>query len=99
MSPAGLKRSPASATCAGSPSYRAHDSVAVSEAGRRAQAAQARAWLDDLAPVLDELRAAGVTILGRIAAALNARHSGCAGPGLDSHTGAAGAIPAAGHGS
>lgn len=47
--------------------------VAAGEAGRRSQAARAGARLADLVPVLDELRAAGVTSLGGIAAALNAR--------------------------
>lgn len=54
--------------------YRGHTITRVAgEAGRRSQAARAGARVADLAPVLDELRAAGTTSLGRIAMALNAR--------------------------
>jgi hypothetical protein len=47
--------------------------MVAGEVGRQSQTARARARTDDLVPVLDELRAAGVTNLGGIAAALNAR--------------------------
>jgi DNA invertase Pin-like site-specific DNA recombinase len=54
--------------------YRGHAvTMAAGEAGRRSQTVRARARTDDLLPVLDELRAAGVVSLGGIAAALNAR--------------------------
>jgi DNA invertase Pin-like site-specific DNA recombinase len=54
--------------------YRGHTiTAAAREAGRRSQTARASARIHDLMPVLDELRAAGVTSLGGIAAALNAR--------------------------
>ena len=47
--------------------------AAAGEAGRRAQAARAGARLADLAPVLSELRADGISSLGGVAAALNIR--------------------------
>jgi DNA invertase Pin-like site-specific DNA recombinase len=54
--------------------YRGHTiTTAAGEAGRRFQTARASARTNDLMPVLAELRAAGVTSLGGIAAALNAR--------------------------
>jgi DNA invertase Pin-like site-specific DNA recombinase len=54
--------------------YRGHTiTPAAGEAGRRSQVARADARLADLAPVLDELRIGGVTSLGGIARALNAR--------------------------
>ena len=54
--------------------YRGHTiTPAAGEAGRRSQAARADARLADLVPVLDELRAAGVTSLGGVARMLNAR--------------------------
>jgi DNA invertase Pin-like site-specific DNA recombinase len=54
--------------------YRGHTvTAAAGAAGRHTQSARAGARLADLMPVLNELRGAGVTSLGGIAAALNAR--------------------------
>jgi DNA invertase Pin-like site-specific DNA recombinase len=46
---------------------------AIQDAGRAVRTARARAWAADLAPVIEELRAEGLTSLGAIARELTAR--------------------------